>query len=646
MKTAFVQEKYGIFTISISREAHPIAQLIVDLGIPNFSIFSMTVPIEPDDKAQTTVIIMRAFEVLVEQIKVFLGENEFESDGGIIDSLITSIDEAKLNIELSGPSFMYEVPFAVGNEFHSAVAERFCGRAKFAGKPENLFEKYRKEIKDERPIDDARKVINRYKNNLYKTNPGPMYIMMYDRFGKPSGVARMTNRGLVNILNKKAVEWTDYIRGEYWLDSDCSSNIVDCGGDGDYNHVSYASENILGGKWDEIVGAIRDRLDQFKSLPPQEVEDETGESVVELENEFEELLKENPDGPSNDFIYLTLWNWVDNSTKNMIFDNDYALFEQDLRNFYMKHYHMIRVVNRQFEVWKLSSREISAILDFIFDMAQMDDSTGDLGDDEVFIEEISTSRYVGVPLKVLLETKQPGQLWRYKNMVVSKQAAPQPTEKIQQREYWHGTPQLKFAERIIAEGIRPSDEVHVDLYKSFPEVKPQKGRVYVGDFETALTYSKGGSEVAGSPEDYRYMFKINGSEIVNDVQPDEDIIGFLAYAITEPEMLQDSGFWPDFMDQYDTSSVPPEYEEFIQTHFTKHDVPYHMNPGWDDFAHLGNKILPTLPDSIKIKLIEYYGLAIAHLGTLRPCEGWKYSVEDEEKVSTYFDLRKYGTRIL
>lgn len=50
---------------------------------------------------------------------------------------------------------------------------------------------------------DAEKTITKFKNNIYKSRPGPLYMLLYDRHGNPKGTARMTNRGWVKVLDKK-----------------------------------------------------------------------------------------------------------------------------------------------------------------------------------------------------------------------------------------------------------------------------------------------------------------------------------------------------------------------------------------------------------------------------------------------------------
>ena len=48
-KTAYVAPPLGSLEVTVVRDANPRVLLTLDLGIPNFSVFSMTMPLAEDE---------------------------------------------------------------------------------------------------------------------------------------------------------------------------------------------------------------------------------------------------------------------------------------------------------------------------------------------------------------------------------------------------------------------------------------------------------------------------------------------------------------------------------------------------------------------------------------------------------------------
>ena len=220
MKQAFLLSEQGVANIYFFRDANPRIQWLIDLGIPNFTTFSLVLPIPGENPHHTEIIFHEGLAVLLEQIKAFMVQVEFGDDGGVINSIVRSIKAIEIDFYNTEPMLAYEILFPLSNEFYRNVMNRLV-RQKVASKEMDIAaavwkgprvgERYvgahegqmmrdleAKKIKkkDQQAFEDAKKMIDRYKQTLYKNTPGPMYVMLYDRFGKPRGVNRVTNKGL------------------------------------------------------------------------------------------------------------------------------------------------------------------------------------------------------------------------------------------------------------------------------------------------------------------------------------------------------------------------------------------------------------------------------------------------------------------
>jgi len=220
MKQAFLLSEQGVANIYFFRDANPRIQWLIDLGIPNFTTFSLVLPIPGENPHHTEIIFHEGLAVLLEQIKAFMVQAEFGDDGGVINSIVRSIKNIQIDFYNTEPMLAYEILFPLSNQFYHNVMNRLV-RQKVASKEMDIAaavwkgprigERYvgahegqmmrdleAKKIKkkDQQAFEDAKKMIDRYKQTLYKNTPGPMYVMLYDRFGKPRGVNRVTNKGL------------------------------------------------------------------------------------------------------------------------------------------------------------------------------------------------------------------------------------------------------------------------------------------------------------------------------------------------------------------------------------------------------------------------------------------------------------------
>ena len=234
-----------------------------------------------------------------------------------------------------------------------------------------------------------------------------------------------------------------------------------------------------------------------------------------------------------------------------------------------------------------------------------------------------------------------------------KTSAPQPTPVIRSRTYWHGTANRKSAEGIIKEGIRPSNEVDPHLYIDDESVVPQSGRIYLGRLDVAVQYASGAS-MHSAREEECYLFKVDGEQLIEDCEPDEDFIGALAYryaGYTLKDLMLEPNDFELFKAIY---SIPVGQLAFLHPAIQKaeneaddeEETVFHGSPDWSDFVYAGNRVMQYLDEADKLKIIESFNTPVAHKGAIRPVAGWSLRSKDLEHIHSEADLNKFGNRIL
>jgi hypothetical protein len=227
---------------------------------------------------------------------------------------------------------------------------------------------------------------------------------------------------------------------------------------------------------------------------------------------------------------------------------------------------------------------------------------------------------------------------------------------MKSRVYWHGCPSTEFAKKIVEEGIRPSSEVNPHLYVDAGELVPQEGRIYMGDFRTALGYA-GGASVQVPRTPFRYMFKIDGQRLLHDCMPDEDWLGALAFR-SVGYTLHDMDFEPDDYEifsrifkisegeLYWVRSVLEEVNDAINGDGADLEEMLPQFPEWGDMVRVGNELIGYLTEEQCVRLMDQYTVPVAHEGAIQPVAGWEFNVKDLDRIKSEADLDRVGKRIL
>jgi hypothetical protein len=184
---------------------------------------------------------------------------------------------------------------------------------------------------------------------------------------------------------------------------------------------------------------------------------------------------------------------------------------------------------------------------------------------------------------------------------------------------YHSTPNETAAQSILQSGqVMPPALPH-----SRGKLTPVVGRVYMApSTETAAIYSLGGVMMGqvdqpgwapwwdregrdGKPRGrYGYVFQID-PDSVQDIQPDEDNVGELAFKAMDGE-LPNAPYWLKSMG------------ERLATPREKRDKWAYAN-----YASLGKRMLKQMSDEQKLEMIERFNTNIAHAGPVRVLKAWK-----------------------
>lgn len=232
MKRAFVLSEQGVVNIYFIRDEHPRIQWLIDLGIPNFSVFMLELPIPLENPAHTEIVFHEGTALLLEQIKVFLEQNEFGQDGGLFDNIIKAIKETEINMHSQEPLTGYEILFPLGVSFYQKVLDRLVKQRTASRETDASMAVWKAPMsnntryvpnegkvlkqKDQTALRDAQRLIDQYKGSIYKHSPGPLYVILYDQNGRQTGVSRVTQTG----LTKWACEQTVFANEEAEVPTD------------------------------------------------------------------------------------------------------------------------------------------------------------------------------------------------------------------------------------------------------------------------------------------------------------------------------------------------------------------------------------------------------------------------------------------
>ena len=225
-KTAYVSPPDGVLEIAIIRDANPRVTIALDLGIPNFTVFSMNLPLAEGEPNAMSELIAEAVNVLCDEVASFMIAQQYEEPVIVkmyqtvlsaFKSMSTEADTSKdQDIAGQDPTVqIYEGTFDIPMDFINATQEHVITgsvkKIKREPKVRHIELTYSPKQKV-KPSDTAR-VIRQYRNRSLKQQPKPMFVIVYDQLGRatgtiPIGTGKTFKNQLLKMLKKGSVDFS------------------------------------------------------------------------------------------------------------------------------------------------------------------------------------------------------------------------------------------------------------------------------------------------------------------------------------------------------------------------------------------------------------------------------------------------------
>jgi hypothetical protein len=224
-KNAYVSPPHGVLELAIIRDVNPRVTLALDLGIPNFTVFSMNFPLAEGEPRAMSGLIAEAVNVLLDEVASFMLAQEYEEPVIVkiyqtvlsaFKSMSTEADTAK-DQDPAGqdPTVqVYEGTFDIPMDFINATQKHVVTgsgkKIKREPKVRHIELTYSPKQKT-KPSDTAR-VIRQYRNRSLRQQPKPLFVIVYDQLGRPTGTiplgGKQFKNQLLKMLKKGSVDFT------------------------------------------------------------------------------------------------------------------------------------------------------------------------------------------------------------------------------------------------------------------------------------------------------------------------------------------------------------------------------------------------------------------------------------------------------
>jgi hypothetical protein len=79
-KNSYVSPPEGVLEITVIRDANPRVEIALDLGIPNFTVFSLKLPLVEDEPRAMSGLIAEAIHALLDEVAAFMVSTEYSNE--------------------------------------------------------------------------------------------------------------------------------------------------------------------------------------------------------------------------------------------------------------------------------------------------------------------------------------------------------------------------------------------------------------------------------------------------------------------------------------------------------------------------------------------------------------------------------------
>jgi hypothetical protein len=213
MKRAYISPPTGTLEITVVRDKEPYVTLTLDLGIPNFTVFSLKMPVVQARPVDMTALLAEALSALLDEMSAFMLSMDYHQDiivrtyATILATFKEMTPESNTDTDSSAIGkddtvVTYEGSFPLPQNF---VNETYDKVVTGSHKVIQRMPKQRHiELTVVKPTkvdtQDVGKLIRQYRGRSIKTQPKPMYVVVYDMAGRPAGTVAIGPNFKNNLL--------------------------------------------------------------------------------------------------------------------------------------------------------------------------------------------------------------------------------------------------------------------------------------------------------------------------------------------------------------------------------------------------------------------------------------------------------------
>ncbi len=209
-KTAYISPKEAELTVTIDLGTRPKATVALDLGIPNFTVFSLTFPVDEIKPTDLVPYVEDAMEALLDEVAAFMLSLRYPEEQVV--SIMDLARECFHRITFKDASDdgmgnkdealrMYEGHFELSPEFVDETLIHVVTGATVKRNPpvRHL------ELTRFRPVNKANspaRIIQLYRNRTLRTMPRPHYVLVYDLYGHGIGALPLAKNWESRVLKR------------------------------------------------------------------------------------------------------------------------------------------------------------------------------------------------------------------------------------------------------------------------------------------------------------------------------------------------------------------------------------------------------------------------------------------------------------
>ena len=229
MKKSYISPPTGTLDITIVRDKEPYCTIVLDLGIPNFTVFSLKMPVV-NQPGSMTALLAEALAALLDEMSAFMLSMDFKE--GVIVRTYAAIlstfaemtpdsttDAGMSEIGKDNTIVTYEGSFQLPMDFVDETYDKVVTGSQITKRmPKQRHVEFTVMKPNKVEAEDVGKVIRQYRGRSLKTQPKSMFIVVYDQRGRPTGTLALgpnfRNNLLKRVKGSSAPQYTDTLKYE------------------------------------------------------------------------------------------------------------------------------------------------------------------------------------------------------------------------------------------------------------------------------------------------------------------------------------------------------------------------------------------------------------------------------------------------